>query len=80
MLENVLFFNILKIAVNARCSVIIHKTPAFVTFLCSNFTSLFSNFCWWGCKIWLCPLAQGILAMPLLLTLLVLKGVQFYRA
>jgi len=44
MLENVLFFNnIPKTAVSVKRSVIIHQ--------CWNFALLFSNFCWWRCKV-----------------------------
>jgi len=47
MLENVSFFiNILKIAVSAKRSVIIHQTSAFVILSCWNLTLLLSNFCW----------------------------------
>jgi len=45
MLENVLFFiHILKIAMIARRSVIIHQTSAFVILLCWHLTLLLSNF------------------------------------
>jgi len=33
----------------------IHQTSAFVILLCWHLTLLFSNFCWWGCKVWFFP-------------------------
>jgi len=53
------FMNILKLAVSTICTVSTHQTPAFVILLCWNFTSLLSNFCWWGCKVWFYLLLRG---------------------
>jgi len=48
----VLFLNnIIKIAVSAKRSVIIHQASAFVILLCWNLALLLSNFCWWRCKV-----------------------------
>jgi len=65
--------NILKIVLNARRSVIIHQTSAFGVLLCWNFILFLSNFCWWGCKVWFYPPAQGTLATLLILALLVFE-------
>jgi len=46
---------------NARRSVIIHQTSAFVILLAEISLYFSSIFCWWGCKVWLCPPAQGTL-------------------
>jgi len=58
--------NILKIAVSVRQYAFIYQISAFVILLCCNFTLLLSNFCWLGCKVWLCLPAQGTLATLLI--------------
>jgi len=78
MLENVifLFIHILKIAISARRSVIMHPTSAFVILLCWHLTLILSNFWWWGCARFIFFLRRRVLSLHYWF----LKAVQLYSA
>jgi len=80
MIENVLFFiNLLKIAMNARRSVIIHQTSAFVIFLAETLLNYSAIFVGGDARFGFVPQCRVLpLRYILILTLWFMKGVKLY--